>query len=71
MAIKQTGGELKMRDLKHLLTLEKFLDSAYNPLVRQACDEGMHAIGYTCYHMPEVLLNTEKQFPVFRRTSGM
>ena len=53
-----------MKDLKHLYEFEKLLESADNALVRQACDEGMHAIGYTCYHMPEVLLNLPGCFSV-------
>ena len=46
-----------MKDLKHLYTLEKLLESANNELVQQAVEGGKHALGYTCYHMPEVLLN--------------
>ena len=46
-----------MKDLKHLYTLEKLLESAHNELVQQAVEGGKHALGYTCYHMPEVLLN--------------
>ena len=53
-----------MRDLKHLYTLEKLLESANNPLVQQAVADGRHAIGYTCYHMPEVLLNAGNCFSV-------
>lgn len=53
-----------MKDLKHLYAFEKLLDSANNELVRQACSEGKHAIGYTCYHMPEVLLNLDGCFSV-------
>ena len=53
-----------MKDLKHLYTLEKLLESANNDLVQQAVAQGQHAIGYTCYHMPEVLLNTGNCFSV-------
>ena len=53
-----------MKDLKHLYTLEKLLESAHNELVQQAVDEGKHALGYTCYHMPEVLLNAGNCFSV-------
>ena len=53
-----------MKDLKHLYTLEKLLESAHNELVQQAVDEGKHALGYTCYHMPEVLLNADNCFSV-------
>ena len=53
-----------MKDLKHLYEFEKLLESANNALVQQACAGGMHAVGYTCYHMPEVLLNTGNCFSV-------
>ena len=53
-----------MRDLKHLIYFEGLLDEAANPLVREATAQGMHAVGYTCYHMPEVLLNLGNCFSV-------
>lgn len=53
-----------MRDLKHLYYFEKLLDDANNDLVRQAKADGRLALGYTCYHMPEVLLNLEGCFSV-------
>lgn len=53
-----------MKDLKHLLYFEKLLDEAANELVLQATADGEHAIGYTCYHMPEVLLNLDNCFSV-------
>lgn len=53
-----------MRDLKHLYYFEKLLDDANNELVRQAKADGRLALGYTCYHMPEVLLNLEGCFSV-------
>ena len=53
-----------MKDLKYLYEFEKLLESANNPLVQQACAEGKHALAYTCYHMPEVLLNTGDCFSV-------
>ena len=53
-----------MKDLKHLYTLEKLLESAHNELVQQAVEGGKHALGYTCYHMPEVLLKADKCFSV-------
>ena len=53
-----------MKDLKHLIALEKLLESANNALVQQAAERGQKAIGYTCYHMPEVLLNTGNCFSV-------
>ena len=53
-----------MRDLKHLIYFEGLLEEAANPLVREAVAQGGHAIGYTCYHMPEVLLNLGDCFSV-------
>ncbi len=51
-----------MQDLKHLITFENLLDDACNDLVKEAQAEGKYAIGYTCYHMPEVLLNVDNCF---------
>ena len=53
-----------MKDLKHLIFFEKLLENADNELVRQAQEEGGIALGYTCYHMPEVLLNLGNCFSV-------
>ena len=53
-----------MKDLKHLIFFEDLLQEANNKLVRQAKDEGKYAIGYTCYFMPEVLLDLPGCFSV-------
>ncbi len=53
-----------MKDLRHLIYFEKLLENANNELVRQAKAEGKLAIGYTCFHMPEVLLNVDNCFSV-------
>ena len=53
-----------MKDLKHLIYFEKLLEDANNDLVRQAKAEGEIALGYTCFHMPEVLLNLDNCFSV-------
>ncbi len=53
-----------MKDLKHLIYFEKLLEDANNDLVRQAKSEGKLALGYTCFHMPEVLLNLNNCFSV-------
>ncbi|MEG1633692.1 MAG: 2-hydroxyacyl-CoA dehydratase family protein [Oscillospiraceae bacterium] len=53
-----------MRDLKHLIYFEDLLQEANNSLVKQAKDEGKLALGYTCYFMPEVLLDLEGCFGV-------
>ena len=53
-----------MRDLKHLYTFENLLQEANNALVQQEKDAGGIALGYTCYHIPEVLLNCGNCFSV-------
>ena len=53
-----------MKELKHLMYFERLLDDAHNELVRQAEAEGDLAIGYTCFHAPEVLLNLGSCFSV-------
>ncbi len=45
-----------MKDLKHMIYFEKLLDSACNDLVREAQKENRVAVGYTCFHIPEVVL---------------
>ncbi len=57
----------KNERLKHLIYFEHLLDEAANELVMQAVSEGKHAVGYTCYHMPEVLLNLDNCFSVRMR----
>ena len=56
-----------MKDLKHLIYFENLLQEAKNDLVTQAISEGNKAIGYTCYHIPEVLLNVGNCFSVRMR----
>ena len=53
-----------MKDLKHLIYFEKLLENADNELVRKAQKDGGLAIGYTCFHIPEVLLNCGNCFSV-------
>ena len=53
-----------MKELKHLIYFESLLDDANNELVRKAEAEGDLAIGYTCFHAPEVLLNLGNCFSV-------
>ena len=53
-----------LKDLKHLIYFESLLDNADNELVEQAKAEGGLAVGYTCYHMPEPLLNVGSCFSV-------
>ena len=51
-----------MKDLKYMIEFENLLQDADNDLVKQAQKDGQKAIGYTCYHMPEVLLNVDNCF---------
>ena len=53
-----------MKDLKHMIYFENLLQSANNELVQQAQKEGKLAMGYTCFHIPEVLLNVDNCFSV-------
>ena len=53
-----------MKGLKHLIFFEDLLQEANNKLVRQAKEDGKYAIGYTCYFMPEVLLDLPGCFSV-------
>ena len=53
-----------MRDLKHLYEFEKLLQDANNDLVKKAKADGGIALGYPCYHIPEVLLNCGNCFSV-------
>ena len=53
-----------MKDLKHLIYFEQLLDNADNELVRKAAAEGNLAMGYTCYHVPEPILNVGNCFSV-------
>lgn len=53
-----------MRDLKHLYEFENLLQEANNELVQKAKNDGGIALGYTCYHIPEVLLNCGNCFSV-------
>jgi len=53
-----------LKDLKHLIYFESLLENADNELVKQAQAEGNIAVGYTCFHIPEVLLNVGNCFSV-------
>ncbi len=46
-----------MKDLVHIFELEDLLQEANNELIRKAKDDGKKVLGYTCYFMPEVLLD--------------
>ena len=53
-----------MKDLKHIHFYEELLEEANNSLVRSAKAEGGIAVGYTCYYVPEALLNCGRAFSV-------
>ena len=53
-----------MKDLKHLIYFENLLENANNELVKQAQADGQLAIGYTCFHVPEAILNVGNCFSV-------
>ncbi|HPR78340.1 MAG TPA: 2-hydroxyacyl-CoA dehydratase family protein [Candidatus Limiplasma sp.] len=46
-----------MKDLKYLKYFEDLLEDTGNDLVRKAEAEGDIALGYTCFHAPEVLMD--------------
>ena len=46
-----------MKDLVHIFELEDLLQEANNELIRKAKADGKKILGYTCYFMPEVLLD--------------
>jgi len=51
-----------LKDLKHLIYFERLLENADNELVEQAKADGGVCLGYTCFHIPEVLLNVGNCF---------
>ncbi len=59
-----------MKDLKYLIYFERLLDEANNELVQQAKADGKLALGYTCYFVPEVLLNLPGCFASRLRAPG-
>ena len=51
-----------MKDLKHLIYFERLLENADNELVEKTKADGGVCLGYTCFHIPEVLLNVDNCF---------
>lgn len=47
-----------------MIYFESLLDSANNELVQKAQAEGKLAMGYTCFHIPEAILNVDNCFSV-------
>lgn len=60
-----------MRDLKNLIYFEGLLDNPDNELVKKASENGKKALGYTCFYIPEVLLNLDNCFSVRLRAPNV
>lgn len=60
-----------MRDLKHRVFFEHLLSDVKNELVDRALAEDKLALGYSCYYVPEVLLNLDGCFSVRMRAPGI
>ena len=53
-----------MKDLKYIHFFEQLLESANNELVQKAKADGKVAVGYSCYYIPEALMNCGNAFSV-------
>lgn len=60
-----------MKDLKHRVFFEHLLSDVKNELVTEALDAGQKALGYSCYFVPEVLMNLDGCFSVRLRAPGI
>ena len=60
-----------MKDLKHRVFFEHLLSDIINELVSEALDAGQKALGYSCYFVPEVLMNLDGCFSVRLRAPGI
>ena len=60
-----------MKDLKHRVFFEHLLSDVKNELVIEALDAGQKALGYSCYYVPEVLMNLSGCFSVRLRAPGI
>ena len=60
-----------MKDLKYRIFFEELLTDVKNELVDRALDDGKLALGYSCYYVPEVLLNLDGCFSVRMRAPGI
>ncbi len=60
-----------MKDLKHRVFFEHLLSDIKNELVSEALDAGQKALGYSCYFVPEVLMNLDGCFSVRLRAPGI
>ncbi len=59
-----------MKDLKYQFYFENLLSDIKNELVSKAIDDGKLPLGFTCYFIPEVLLNLDGCFSVRMRAPG-
>ena len=60
-----------MRDLKYRVFFENLLEEVKNELVDKALADGKLALGYSCYYIPEVLMNLDGCFSVRLRAPGI
>ena len=60
-----------MKDLKHRVFFEHLLADVKNELVSEALDAGQKVLGYSCYFVPEVLMNLSGCFSVRLRAPGI
>lgn len=60
-----------MKDLKHRVFFEHLLSDIKNELVDQALESGSRALGYSCYFVPEVLMNLDGCFSLRLRAPGI
>ncbi len=53
-----------MKDLKHMFNLERLLEESENQYVKEFQEKGNKCIGYTCFNVPEPLLNLKGTFSI-------
>ena len=53
-----------MKDLKHMFDLERLLEESENEYVKASMESGNKCIGYTCFNVPEPLLNLKGTFSI-------
>lgn len=59
-----------MKDLKYQFMFENLLNDVKNELVDKAIEDGKLPLGFSCYFIPEVLLNLEGCFSLRLRAPG-
>lgn len=63
---------MSKKDINKTINFFKdLLSTPYNDLIEQAIEEEMIPIGYTCSYIPQVILSSEKIFPVRLRAPGI